>query len=129
MPAGKFNIPPNKREAIMREFGRRFSALLDEHGLTQADAARLLSTSRDNVHNWVHGTALPRRQTAEKIAKQFGVMVTELMPPVEGRELDWSQRFEVKWLPTRGQAHVLMDMVVPLSLATKIAALISEKPS
>ena len=63
------------REAFRGNINR----LIDKFHCTQQDIATYTGASLPAVSSWVTGSAYPRADTMEKIAKYFGVSVFELV--------------------------------------------------
>lgn len=76
------NLDPREPKRIKNKLPKpttKFYAYRKIAGIRGADLARRLGVSRQAVEHWDRGTAKPKPEYAEKIAKAFGVTVDELL--------------------------------------------------
>ena len=63
----------------MSDFGKRLKALRECRGLTQKQLANILGIEERSVSRYEETDALPRVDTAVKIAKFLGISVEEMV--------------------------------------------------
>ncbi|MCE5342638.1 MAG: helix-turn-helix domain-containing protein [Eubacteriales bacterium] len=64
---------PNKPKSDPKAFARKFQKLLKEHGMTCADASRLLNKPRTVIYYWFTGRYVPRTDNLQLIAEAFEI--------------------------------------------------------
>lgn len=68
----------------MNKFKERFTELIQENGIKQAELSRQLNLSKNQIHYWLKGKAEPSLNDLITIADYFGVCTDYLL----GRQ-DW----------------------------------------
>lgn len=108
--------------ALKREFAKRLTAALNDHGWNGSELARRASkyheVTRDNISSYCNGKALPGPAKLAAIAKALGVDTPAILPhrrsesslpaPTQMRDLG------------NGNAHLNIDRVVPMKLALDV---------
>ena len=67
-------------------FGERLSKLLKEKGIKQREIAEMLGVDEVNISRYIHGTRIPRNETACKIAELLDTTVVYLFGLREQKE-------------------------------------------
>lgn len=112
--------------ALKREFAKRLTAAMNDHGWNGSELARRATkyheVTRDNVSSYLNGKQLPGPAKLNAMAKALNMPITDLLP----------QRRSESSLPAptqmrdlgNGNAHLNIDRVVPFKLALDIMNLI-----
>lgn len=112
------------KAALRAEFARRLRQKLTEQGMRPAELARRVGTGRHNISGYVNANALPRPLILDRIAKELGCEVLDLLP--EAQIEDGSERapaFEAIYAG-EGMMRVRLDMRLPIDTVTKLMALL-----
>jgi len=70
---------PRPLKRIRPPQGARLAALRTAAGLTQAELAKLVGESQQNIANWELSDSPPRSSVIPKLAKALGVTVEEIL--------------------------------------------------
>jgi transcriptional regulator with XRE-family HTH domain len=123
-----------------QKLARKLYEAMMERGMTQSDLARAawgthvdargytVAKNRDRISMYLAGKALPDPKNMKALADALGMTVEELALPAAasvGDQKGTSLAMQaVAGHP--GKAHLRIDMLLPIELAAKIVALISE---
>ncbi len=66
-------------EEAKKYFSRNLKHLMETHDKTQTQISNDLHIALTTVNNWVHGVAVPRVGTMQKVAHYFGVEWTDMI--------------------------------------------------
>jgi transcriptional regulator with XRE-family HTH domain len=135
--------PAEMPAEVAGSFKARLYYLRRQRGWTQSELARRVWGSvedargysvakhRDRISIYEHGSATPRRESLDAIAKALGVTVSELAPDLVaasrgGPAIPGS--VSLVGLPG-GQARLTVDAVVSFEVALQVARLLGGAPS
>jgi len=145
VPVQELNVgaKPGRNQAErleLQSFARRLHELMVAKGFSQSDLAREVwgkvtdargypvAQNRDLISSYLKGRSVPGPGNMEKIAETLGVTVTELAPDATAAAVDRAHP-AVSMSMVAGHAdktHLQVNQLVPLDVAAKIIALLSE---
>lgn len=124
----------------MEQFARRLHTAMTAKGLTNSDLARLVwgettdkkgytvARNRDRISVYLRAEALPEPATLEKIAAALGLTKEDLAPELAAAAID-REKPELAMTMVAGhpdKVHLQINVLIPLSVATQIIALLNE---
>lgn len=119
--------------SVRAEIGRRIQARMLAKGWTQSELARQAEIGRDNISSYVRGLTLPGPGMVERIAKALGCSPDDLAPGagpasrMRGPALE-DPPLEIRQVPGQSDVWVRMVRRVSLEQATRILAILNERP-
>jgi transcriptional regulator with XRE-family HTH domain len=121
-------------------FSRRLHEAMIKKGLSQSDLAAMIwgrtkdqrgydvAKGRDRISVWLRGKAIPDPQNLKKLADTLELDVAELAPDITAATVE-KENPEIAMTMIAGHADKVflrVNMLVPLALASKVIAMLSE---
>lgn len=132
---------PSPIESLeMQQFGRRVHDLRVARGMSQSDLARAIwgttkdkngydvARNRDRISQYEMGRSIPEPQNLKALAEALGTSVEDLAPGVVMSTID-REAPAIQITAVAGhmdRVHVVLNKLVPLTVAAKIIAIVSE---
>lgn len=124
---------------VKDRFARNLRNLMAARKMTQSDVARELeqfmpedlrrgpneAPRRDSVSHWCRGTSIPWDHTFVALCRALRCAPTELLPSTQLEHAKHKAVLEI--VPGEGGAHVVIDYVVPNSIAKQIQQLFADR--
>lgn len=133
----------NKDIELTKRFSVNLALLRESQGLSKSDLAReiygtevdkrgyTVARNRDRIGAWESEKAKPSPENIALICEYFGIDAADMSPDLVGRQASKrpeSMSFRV--LEGRpDQAHIQINTVLPVALASEIIALVSKSAS
>ena len=137
VPAGRTVIERHE----MEQFARRLHETLIRKGMSQSDLARSMwgettdargykvARNRDRVSSYLSGRSWPEAQNLRRMAEALGVKEEDLAPDITAATVD-REKPALAITMVAGhpdKVHLVVDQLVPLALAARIASLLSDE--
>ena len=72
-----------KNKSVVKTFGKRLKKLMKEHGITNAELAKVVGVSESSVERWCEGLSEPRIDKVILIVDLFDVRVDYMLGVID----------------------------------------------
>ncbi|MDR3472218.1 MAG: helix-turn-helix transcriptional regulator [Devosia sp.] len=125
------------------EFARKLQELRGSKGWNQSDLARAVwgettdtrgrtvARNRDRISQYERGESVPEPENLARLAEALGVEVSELAPAITAATIDREDP-EISMVAVAGhrdKVHLQLNILLPLSIALEIVALVHKAES